>query len=248
MHFILALANTHCQMHYEIRSQKSSSSDPPTTGSTVTQGVTGSKTACRREGPQRRQGSRPAGPGHVREGRHCHFRQPATTASASVVPKHADRGSHPRKKPQRSGSRAAIRCAIPRTHRWAGAATPTQRNTTQALDRARRASDVINVSNLTSKNKPPWLLGDSRARRGCRSRGHRRERPGPTPADLRRRLPPRPGAAARRRWPSPARSCSAGWRPSPPPGRPAVRHERHRGLLAQLADHHDARRPRPPVS
>ena len=41
MHFILALANTHCQMHYEIRSQKSSSSDPPTTGSTVTQGVTG---------------------------------------------------------------------------------------------------------------------------------------------------------------------------------------------------------------
>ena len=41
MHFILALANMHCQMHYEIRSQKSSSSDPPTTGSTVTQGVTG---------------------------------------------------------------------------------------------------------------------------------------------------------------------------------------------------------------
>jgi hypothetical protein len=26
-------------MHYEIRSQKSSSSDPPTTGSTVTQGL-----------------------------------------------------------------------------------------------------------------------------------------------------------------------------------------------------------------
>ena len=37
---------------------------------------------------------------------------------------------HPRKKPQRPGLRAATRCAIPRTYRWAGAATPTQRSTT----------------------------------------------------------------------------------------------------------------------
>ena len=63
---------------------------------------------------------------------------------------------HPRHQPQRSGIPAAIHCAIPRTHRWAGAATPTQRNTTQAQERARRASDAINVSNFTSKNNPRW--------------------------------------------------------------------------------------------
>ena len=39
-----------------------------------------------------------------------------------------------------------------RTYRWAGAATPTQRSTTQAQERATRASDAINVSNFTSKN------------------------------------------------------------------------------------------------
>jgi hypothetical protein len=65
---------------------------------------------------------------------------------------------HPRQHPQRPGFRAAIHCAIPRTYRWAGAATPTQRNTTRALDRAGRASDVIKISDLTSENKPPWLL------------------------------------------------------------------------------------------
>jgi hypothetical protein len=41
------------------------------------------------------------------------------------------------------------------TRRWAGAATPTQRNTTHALDRARRASDVINISNYSSNDNPP---------------------------------------------------------------------------------------------
>jgi len=63
---------------------------------------------------------------------------------------------HPRKKPQRPGLRAAIRCAIPRTCRWAGAAAPAQRSTTQALDRAGRASDVINAGNVTSHSKLPW--------------------------------------------------------------------------------------------
>ena len=67
---------------------------------------------------------------------------------------------HPRRQPHRSGIRAAIRCAIPRTHRWAGAATPTQRNTNQALNRARTASYKIKISNFTSENKPPWLLGE----------------------------------------------------------------------------------------
>ena len=42
-----------------------------------------------------------------------------------------------------------------RKRRRAGAATPTRRNTTQALDRARRASDVINISNYTGIDNPP---------------------------------------------------------------------------------------------
>jgi hypothetical protein len=65
---------------------------------------------------------------------------------------------HPRHQRQRSGIPSAIRCGVPRTRRWAGAATPTQRNTTQAQERARRASDAANISNFTSKNNPPWPL------------------------------------------------------------------------------------------
>lgn len=38
--------------------------------------------------------------------------------------------------------------------RRAGSATPTRRNTTQALDRARRASDVINISNYAGNDNP----------------------------------------------------------------------------------------------
>jgi len=64
---------------------------------------------------------------------------------------------HPRRQPPRAGLPAAIRCAVRRTHRWAGVAAPTQRNTTQALDRARRASDVINISNCVSEDNTPWL-------------------------------------------------------------------------------------------
>jgi len=67
---------------------------------------------------------------------------------------------HPRQQPQRSGIRAAIRCAIPQAHRWAGAATPTQQNITQAHEHARRASDAINASNFTSKDNSPPGLGD----------------------------------------------------------------------------------------
>jgi len=66
---------------------------------------------------------------------------------------------HPRRPPHRSGIRAAVRCAIPQTHRWAGAATPTQRNTTPALDRAGRASDVANISNYTGEDNTPRLAG-----------------------------------------------------------------------------------------
>src|SRR5580698_6348730 len=62
--------------------------------------------------------------------------------------------AHPRPTRHRSGVQTATRCVIPQTHRWAGAVTPTQRNTTHALDRARRASDVINISNFISEDNP----------------------------------------------------------------------------------------------
>lgn len=65
----------------------------------------------------------------------------------------------PRQLSRRAGPRTALRCVIPRTRRWASAATPTQRDTTQALERAIRASDAINTSNFTSINKPSWQLG-----------------------------------------------------------------------------------------
>src|ERR1700677_1878814 len=94
MHFSLALANTHCQMHYEIRSQEASSSDPPTTGSSGDPGGYRQKTACHlRLARGRARSPSSEGLAVCREGRHCHFIQPAKTAFASVVPKRTGRGS-----------------------------------------------------------------------------------------------------------------------------------------------------------
>ena len=148
-------------MHYEIRSQKSSSSDSPTTASRVARGGTGSRpraiekartgaTAFALRGTWLREGGEgtaiPVSPQRPHP-------LPLCRSMRAVAPR-------PRQRPRRSGNRATVRCAIPRTYRWAGAATPTQRNTTQALDRARMASDMIKISNTTSENKPPWLLGE----------------------------------------------------------------------------------------
>jgi hypothetical protein len=48
-----------------------------------------------------------------------------------------------------------IRCGIPRTHSWASAATPAQRNATRHPQvPPRRASDVINGTNLLRKDNP----------------------------------------------------------------------------------------------
>ena len=71
---------------------------------------------------------------------------------------------HPRPMRRGSGLTTATRCVIPQTHRWAGAATPTQRNTTHAQDRARRASDVINVSNFVSEDNLSWPPGGAAGR------------------------------------------------------------------------------------
>ena len=71
---------------------------------------------------------------------------------------------HPRPTRQGSGLTTATRCVIPQTRRWAGAATPTQRNTTHAQDRARRASDVINISNFGNEDNPRWPRGTAAGR------------------------------------------------------------------------------------
>jgi hypothetical protein len=98
--------------------------------------------------------------------------------------------AHPRPTRQRSGVQTATRCVIPQTHRWAGAATPTQRNTTHALDRARRASDVINISNSISEDNPqqasvhcvrPSMPAEAPAS-GKASAGSSGSRPGRIPA------------------------------------------------------------------
>lgn len=100
------------------------------------------------------------GPGHVREGRPAISISPQRPHSLPLCRSMRTVALHPRRQPHQSGIRAAIRCAIPRTHRWAGAATPTQRDTNQALDRARTASYMIKINNATSENNPPWMLGE----------------------------------------------------------------------------------------
>src|SRR6201996_327098 len=65
------------------------------------------------------------------------------------------------------GSRSAPHCAVnesphqPWKHRWAGAATPTQRNTTRPQEPPRRASDVFYGSNLYRKDNPRWVISNA---------------------------------------------------------------------------------------
>ena len=54
-----------------------------------------------------------------------------------------------------------ISCQIPRKHRWAGAATPAQRNTTRPQEPPRRASDVINGTPMLGKHNPRWPIGNA---------------------------------------------------------------------------------------
>src|SRR5690242_9892958 len=136
--------------------QEASSDDPPTMRSSWHGGYR-RQIACQDSGARRDDSSR-------------HKRRPGrwrgdTAISLSPLKPHAlplcrsmRAVALPRQPSRRAGGRPGLRCAIPQTRRWAGAATPTQRNTTQALERAGRAGDVINVSNFTSLNKPSgWL-------------------------------------------------------------------------------------------
>jgi hypothetical protein len=62
----------------------------------------------------------------------------------------------------RSGHPAATPLLATQICHWTGAATPVQRNTTHAQDRARRASDVFNISNRPSGDNPhSWTVQPS---------------------------------------------------------------------------------------
>jgi hypothetical protein len=126
--------------------RKASSSDPPTTGSS---------------GDPRGYRSEIASPQASRE--------PAIELGGPAIPLHPPRplplcmsvrrpARHRRQKPGVQGRQPVIHCTIPRKHRWAGAATPTQRNTTRPQEPPRRASDVIN---LFGKDNPRWPIGNA---------------------------------------------------------------------------------------
>jgi hypothetical protein len=88
------------------------------------------------------------------------------------------------------GSPSAPHCAAgearhkPWKHRWAGAATPTQRNITRPQEKPRRASDVFYGSNPYRKDNRSLSLSDSehhaegtRERSSCAWSGGRPRRP-----------------------------------------------------------------------
>ena len=135
------------RVHHEIRPQKASSSDPPTTGSSGDPRVTDPRslaTWASRESAIELGG--PAIPP-----------RPLPLCENARAP-----ARHPRQGRLGSRKTASLRhCKIPWKHRWAGAATPTQRNTIRPQEPPRRASDVINGTNLLAKDNPRWPIGNA---------------------------------------------------------------------------------------
>src|SRR5260370_19281942 len=83
-----------------------------------------------------------------------------TSARAPAIPRRMRR--------RIPGSQPLRYCAVssegkdrPWKHRWAGAATPTQRNTTRPQEPPRRASDVVYGSNLYAKDNPRWVISNA---------------------------------------------------------------------------------------
>jgi hypothetical protein len=59
-------------------------------------------------------------------------------------------------------SQPQLHCGIPQKHRWAGAATPTQRIATRRTQiPPGKASDMINGTNLLGKDNPRWPNGNA---------------------------------------------------------------------------------------
>lgn len=67
---------------------------------------------------------------------------------------------HPTRK-RRGPPNPVIGCQVPHKHRWAGAATPTQRNTIHPQEPPRKASDVINGTSMLGKHNPGWPFGNA---------------------------------------------------------------------------------------
>lgn len=63
---------------------------------------------------------------------------------------------HPQRRPQRSGVRAVIRCAMPGELRGAGMAEPTRRSATSALNRAHKK--VTGVGDYAGQDGTRWLI------------------------------------------------------------------------------------------
>jgi hypothetical protein len=81
-------------MHYEIRSQDASSSDPPTMGSTVTRRLPKKDRVPAQGGARRpRELRSQARPRDARRGGHCHICKPAKTTFASPVRMRTGRGT-----------------------------------------------------------------------------------------------------------------------------------------------------------
>jgi hypothetical protein len=85
----------------------------------------------------------------------------------------------PRRKKRSDPGQQPLRCRPvssagkdkPWKHRWAGAATPTQRNTTRPQESPRRASDVFYVSNPHRKDNPRWTISNATETTRVPSRG-----------------------------------------------------------------------------
>lgn len=67
---------------------------------------------------------------------------------------------HPTRK-RRGPPNPVIGCQVPHKHRWASAATPTQRNTIHPQEPPRKASDVINGTSMLGKHNPRWPIGNA---------------------------------------------------------------------------------------
>src|SRR5215469_13374083 len=57
-------------------------------------------------------------------------------------------------------ARPLIHCRLVRKHRWAGAATPAQRNTVRPQQPPRGTSDLINGTPVLRKGNPRWPIGN----------------------------------------------------------------------------------------
>ena len=68
----------------------------------------------------------------------------------------ASRGRHPRPLPQRSGTRPPTAAGHPRHAAGPVLQHRSSETPPKLQERARRASDVINIINFTSKDNPPW--------------------------------------------------------------------------------------------